>query len=51
MQMIHILNGEVTQKTIPYIINQHLTTEQFREALIRMLKEIMGKQLTSLIKK
>ncbi len=51
MQMSHILEGKVNQKTMPYIVNPHLTTEQFREALIRMLKEIMDKQVTSLIKK
>ena len=36
MQMIHVLNGRINQKTIPYIIFPHQTTEEFSAMLLRM---------------
>lgn len=51
MQMSHILEGKVNQKTMPYIVTPHLTTEQFREALVRMLKELLEKQANSILTK
>lgn len=51
MQMAHIQEGKVTQKTMPYIINPTLTTEQFRNALVRMLKELLEKRANTLLPK
>lgn len=51
MQMFHILEGKVTQKTMPYIVNPNFTTEQFSEALVRMLKELLEKQANNLLTK
>lgn len=51
MQMAHIQEGKVTQKTMPYIVTPTLTTEQFRDALVRMLKELLEKQANTLLTK